>query len=394
VTERLYYTDAYLRDFEAAVVGLADEGRRVYLDRTAFYPTSGGQPFDTGHLGGIEVSDVVDEGDRIAHLVRSPLPAGPITGQINWARRFDHMQQHTGQHLLSAVLAEMFDYPTVAVHFGRESSTVDLEVAALSADQQAAAEQRCNEIIFQNRPVYVRFEGSEEAVELRKPSQRSGTLRIISIRDLDRSACGGTHVRATGEIGAILIRKAERARKGVRVEFVCGGRAVRSARADFATLSRLAGDLSSSAEDLPRLIQAQRQELKEANHARREIQEMLDFCRARELYTSVAADPTGIRRVVVRDTGEPLDVMRGLAQAFASMPLGIFVGAVESPPAVVLAASPDTGVDAAGVLKGLLDTVGGRGGGSATLAQGILPGRAQLDTVIASMCQREAPLGL
>src|SRR5215210_4502213 len=233
--------------------------------------------------------DVVDEGSRIAHLVRSPLPTGPTTGQVDWSRRFDHMQQHTGQHLLSAVLADLFGYRTVAVHFGREGSTADIE-ATLTADQILAAEERCNEIVFENRPVYVRFESSDEALELRKPSERSGTLRIISIRDLDRSACGGTHVRATGEIGAILIRKTERVRKGVRVEFVCGWRAVRGARSDFAVLSGLANDFSATPDDLPRLIQAQRQELKEANYARREVQGVLNLCRARELYTSATAD--------------------------------------------------------------------------------------------------------
>jgi alanyl-tRNA synthetase len=385
MTKRLYYDDAYLREFEATVVEQADQGRRVYLDRTAFYPTSGGQPFDTGRLGGIEVTDVVDESDRIAHLLAQPLPHGPTTGQINWSRRFDHMQQHTGQHILSAVLTDLFGYSTVGVHFGQASSTLDLDTGALSPDQVARAEERANEIVVQNRPVAVSFEAEDEAVGLRKPSGRSGSLRIVTIGDLDRSACGGTHVRATGEIGAILIGKIERVRKAIRLDFVCGRRALHRAQTDFNLLSRLAAEFSSPAEDLPRLIDSQRQELKEANYARRETQALLDLCRARELYAAAAADATGIRRVVLRDSGEPLEALRGLAQAFASMPMGIFVGAVMSPPAVVLAASPDTGVDAAGVLKGLLATVGGRGGGSATVAQGIVPGRAQLETVIASI---------
>jgi alanyl-tRNA synthetase len=385
VTERLYYNDAYLRDFEASVLEQADEGRRVYLDRTAFYPTSGGQPFDTGHLQGVEVTDVVDEGHRIAHVLAAPLPPGPVTGQVDWGRRFDHMQQHTGQHLLSAVLADLFRYPTVGVHFGRDTSTLDIKAGAFTPDQVVRVEERSNDIVFENRPVDVSFESAETAVGLRKPSERSGNIRIVTIRDLDRSACGGTHVRATGEIGPILIRKVERVRKAIRLDFLCGRRAVQQARADFGLLSRLAGELSSTAADLPRLVDAQRQELKDATAARRETQAMLDLYRAREMYAAAAADATGLRRVVLRDGAETLEALRGLAEAFASMPRGIFVGVVAHPPAVVFAASPDSGVDAGGVLKGLLATVGGRGGGSATVAQGIVPGQAQLDAIITSL---------
>jgi alanyl-tRNA synthetase len=385
MTHRLYYTDSYLKDFEASVVERADDGRRIYLDRTAFYPTSGGQPFDTGRLGGIEVTDVVDEGERIAHVLAGPLPTGPAVGHVDWPRRFDHMQQHTGQHLLSAELADLFGYQTIGVHFGQETSTLDLETSKLPQDQVERAEELANEIVVENRPVEVSFEEAGSALGLRKPSDRGGTIRVITIRDIDRSACGGTHVRATGEIGLISILRVERVRKAMRLEFLCGGRAVRRTRADHKLLSQLAAEFSSTAEDLPRLIESQREELKEAQSTRRVMQASLDLCRARELYEAATPDPTGIRRAVVRDSSEPLERLRGLAQAFASLPMAIFVGGVTSPPAVVLAASPDTRVDAAGVLKGLLAAVGGRGGGSAALAQGILPGRPQLETVITSL---------
>ena len=385
MTQRLYYTDSYLKDFDAAVVERADGGRRVYLDRTAFYPTSGGQPFDTGRLGGIEVTDVVDEGERIAHVLSGPLPEGPTVGQVSWPRRFDHMQQHTGQHLLSAVVAELFGYQTTSVHFGQETSTLDLETGKLTQDQVDRAEERSNEIVVENRPVEVMFEEAGSAGGLRKPSDRGGTIRVITIRDIDRSACGGTHVRATGEIGAVLIRKTERVRKGIRLEFLCGGRAVRRARADHELLLQLASEFTCSVQEVPQLVAAQRQELKEANSVRRGIQAALDLCRARELYQGAAPDASGIRKVVVRETDEPLETLRGLAQAYVSMPMAIFVGTTATAPAVVLAASPDAGVDAAGLLKGLLATVGGRGGGSATLAQGIVPGRPQLEAVVASL---------
>lgn len=388
MTHRLYYTDSYLRDFEAAIIERSEDSRRIYLDQTAFYPTSGGQPFDVGLLGGIEVTDVIDEGGRIAHLLAAPLTGGRVRGQIDWARRFDHMQQHTGQHLLSSVLADFVGHSTIGVHFGRESSTLDLDIGALTLDQAAKAEARANEIVVQNRPVEVSFEDAGAATGLRKPAGRGGTLRLVTIHGIDRSACGGTHVRATGEVGPILIRKVERVRKGVRVEFLCGSRAIKRARADYGLLSSLAAAFTASADELPRLITSQREEIKEANATNRELQGKLDYYRARELYAAATPESTGIRRVTVREDGLSADTLRGLAQAFTSLPLAVFVGAVTSPPAVVLATSPDTGIDAANMLKSLLTSVGGRGGGSADLAQGIVPGRAQLQTVVESLGSR------
>ena len=392
MTERLYYTDSYLTDFEAAVVERADNGRRIYLDRTAFYPTSGGQPFDTGLLSGIQVGDEVDEGERIAHLLTAPFPEATVaSGRVDWRRRFDHMQQHTGQHLLSAVLADLFGYPTVGVHFGRESSTLDLEAGSLNQDQLDSAEQRANEIVVENRPVLTSFEDADAAAGLRKASERTGILRIVNILNLDRSACGGTHVRATGEIGAISMGKVERVRKAVRVEFSCGSRAIRRARADRRLLGQLATHFSSAADDLPQLVRSQAEDLRHAHATMREVQNSLDLCRARELYRETTPDSTGIRRVIVRDSGEPVEGLRGLAQAFTAFPMAILVGVVDSPPAIVLAASPDTRVNAAEVLRGLLAEVGGRGGGSAGLAQGVVPGHAQLETVINSFLGEQKP---
>jgi alanyl-tRNA synthetase len=385
VTERLYYADSYLRDFKAAIVELADEGRRVYLDRTAFYPTSGGQPFDTGRLNGLEVTDVVDEGERVAHLLVQPVTGGEAVGQVDWPRRFDHMQQHTGQHLLSAVVSDLYGYATVGVHFGAESSTIDLDGPGLTPDQVGKAEERSSQIVVENRLVEVSFEDSAVVTGLRRQSERTGTVRLVTIRNLDRSACGGTHVRATGEVGPVLIGKVERVRKGIRVEFLCGARSIRRARADHALLSRLAGDFSASTEELPGLISALRGDLKEANAARRDLESKLDAYRARELYFAAPPDTTGIRRVVLLEEHGSLEGLRGVAQAFTTMPRAIFLGAAAKPPGLVLATSADSWVDAAAVLKGLLTSVGGRGGGSSRLAQGTVPGRQQLEQVMASM---------
>ncbi|HKP50519.1 MAG TPA: alanyl-tRNA editing protein [Gemmatimonadales bacterium] len=383
MTQRLYYLDSDLRTFEASVVEQAEEGRRVYLDRTAFYPTSGGQLHDTGRLEGIEVADVVDEGERVAHLLVEPLASGSIVrGELNWPRRLDHMQQHTGQHLLSAVLADLWDYPTSSVHLGELTSTLDLDTPQLTSEQVAQAEERANEVIADNRPVTIAFEDAGSATGLRKPSSRSGAIRIVSIEGLDRSACGGTHVRATGAIGALLVRKVERVRKGVRLEFLCGLRAIRRSRLEFNVLSKLAAELSSSVEELPRVVANQRADVKALSASKRELEADLSRYRAQELYASAQPDPAGIRRATVRLANGGLDELRGLALAFAGFPRAVFIGATESPPSVLLSAAPDSGIDAASVLKQTVSNAGGRGGGSSTMAQGVLPGKAQLEQVL------------
>jgi alanyl-tRNA synthetase len=383
VTQRLYYLDSHLRSFDASVVERAEEGRRVYLDRTAFYPTSGGQLHDTGQLEGIEVADVVDEGERVAHILLEPLASGPtVRGELNWPRRFDHMQQHTGQHLLSAVLADLWDYSTTSVHLGELTSTLDLDTAQLTSEQVAQAEERANEVIAENRPVTIAFEDAGLATGLRKPSSRSGAIRIVSIEGLDRSACGGTHVRATGAIGALLLRKVERVRKGVRLEFLCGLRALRRSRLEFNILANLAAELSSSFEELPRVVANQRADLKALSASKRELEADLSRYRAQELYASAQPDPAGIRRATVRLADGGLDELRGLALAFAGFPRAVFIGATEAPPSVLLSAAPDSGIDAASVLKETVSNVGGRGGGSSTMAQGVLPGKAQLEQVL------------
>jgi alanyl-tRNA synthetase len=270
----------------------------------------------------------------------------------------------------------------VAVHFGKLSSTVDLEGVGLSREQLGQIEDRANQVVVENRPVRVSFEDAREAIGLRKATSREGILRIISIEGLDRSACGGTHVRSTGEIGAILLRKLERVKRGVRVEFVCGGRAVRAASGDYDLLAGLAGDFSAAPAELPALMAAQRDQLKALAASRRELEAEVQGYRARQLYDDAAPDSSGIRRALVREGNASLTELRGLAQAYAAMPGAVFIGAVEAPPSILLAAAPDSGVNAGAVLKGVLDANGGRGGGSASLAQGSLPSREQLEKVL------------
>ncbi|HUQ82452.1 MAG TPA: alanyl-tRNA editing protein [Gemmatimonadaceae bacterium] len=389
MTSRLYYTDAYRTAFDARITELSRDGRRVYLDQSAFYPTSGGQLFDVGSLGGAAVADVIDEDERVAHVLAAPLGevgiGDSVRGEIDWQRRFDHMQQHTGQHLLSAVFADLFGFETASVHFGAERSSLDLDVGAIDAAQLGRAERRANEIVWENRPVSVGFEDSATATGLRKPPPREGMLRIVTIEGLDRSACGGTHVRATGEIGALTLRGTERVRKQTRVEFLCGLRVVRQARADFETLSAIALSMKASIGEAPALIASQGEQLRDVTAARKRLEGELAVFQARELYDGIAPTPGGARVAVVRRDAGSLEELRPLAQAFAALPRAAFVAAIASPATVLIAASDDAGVDAGAVLKPALAAAGGRGGGSPRLAQGTVPSVDALDGVIASV---------
>src|SRR5689334_7706566 len=364
MTSRLYYTDSYVAAFDGRITELSDDRQRVYLDQSAFYPTSGGQPFDVGSLGGVVVADVVDEDDRVAHVLATPLSGHAVgdcvRGEVDWQRRFDHMQQHTGQHLLSAVFGDLFGYDTTSVHFGADRSSLDLDVGSVDALRLGEAERRANEIVWENRPVSVSFEDSATAAGLRKPPPREGTLRIVTIASLDRSACGGTHVRATGEIGAITLRGTERVRKQTRVEFLCGGRVVRQARADFDALSAIALSVKASIAEAPALVAAQNAELREATATLKRLQGELAVHDARSLHDSTAPTAGGLRLAVVRREAGSLEDLRPLAQAFAGLPRSVLVAVIASPPTVLVAASDDAGVDAGGVLKAALVAAGGR----------------------------------
>jgi alanyl-tRNA synthetase len=385
MTERLYYSDAYLRTFQARVVDRSGDGLTVYLDRTAFYPASGGQPFDTGTIAGIPVVEVADEDERIAHRVAAPLPVGDVECAIDWDRRWDHMQQHSGQHLLSAVFHEEFGLRTVSFHLGQESATIDLEGGPVEARTAAAAELRANQIVVENRPVGVTYQDAAEADGLRKASDREGTLRIVSIEALDRSACGGTHVRATGEIGPILLRKLEKVRNSVRVEFLCGQRAVRRARADFDALTRAAQSFSAPLDEVPELVAGLLESSRAGEKVRHKLEVELAGLQGRALYDATAPDAAGLRRVVRRMSAANPEELRAVAQSFTAQGNAVYLAAVERPPSVLLATSAESGWDAGKLLKAAVTQAGGRGGGSARMAQGSVPGPELLDAVVAAL---------
>lgn len=397
-TARLYYDDATLARFSAIVTDVANEGRVVYLDRSAFYPTSGGQPHDLGWLAEVPVVDVVDEDERIAHHLAEPLglPVGAmVVGQIDMGRRIDHMQQHTGQHLLSALLADRYGWPTVSVHFGDVTSTVDVAMDAAASDvsieqlteQLVEIEARVNTLALDNLDVTISYEDAATASGLRKASDREGVLRIVTIDGLDRSACGGTHVSRTAEIGAILLRRAEKTRGHVRIEFVCGHRAVARARADAELLTRTARPLSAAPQDVPALVEQLQQRVVELEREHKRLTLELAKHEASALWTEAPVDGNGIRRIRVAVTSAVKDA-ETLAQQIVAR--GGCMVLVTNPAmgGVLLASAADVACDAGRELRAALQSVGGRGGGSPRLAQGAVPGdhddhrRETLNTVV------------
>jgi alanyl-tRNA synthetase len=375
VTERLYYTDAGCLDFEATVVSCdVIDGRLVaVLDRTAFYPTSGGQPFDTGTLDDVPVVDVIDlEDDRIGHVVPSAIGAGRrVRGQVDAARRFDHMQQHTGQHILSAAFDRLHRARTVGFHLGAEVSTLDLD-KVLSPESMASAEGEANRIVWEDRAVAIRFATADEAasLELRKEPTRTGPLRLIDVDRFDLSACGGTHVARAGAVGVVAIRSWEKFRGGTRLEFLCGGRALREFRTLRDAVTGSQHFLSVSPAELPAAIARAQSDNKDLKKIIKDLQERLAVHEAASLVAR--AEPIGGARVVIAAM-EGLDQagLKSMAAAAASHP-GVAAALVSTsaPALVVIARAADVAVDASAVLKALIGTFGGKGGGRADLAQG------------------------
>lgn len=371
-TPRLYYQDSYASAFDAQVIDRSPDGKRVYLDKTYFYPASGGQPHDTGFLGEQTVLEVVDEGDRIAHLLSSPLTAEVVPAQIDWSRRYDHMQQHTGQHLLSAVFVEMCEASTLSFHMGSEVSTIELGIKELSDLQIDLVESRANEIVREARCVRILFEEADKAGGLRKESARTGTLRIIEIEGVDRSACGGTHVRSTAELGPIQIRNQEKIRGNIRVEFVCGIRALRRSKTDFRILNHLTRESATAPEKLPEYFTALKEQLVKSGKEQAKLVTQMGERDGTHLYDNTAPSNDGVRRAVLQapviDAG-----VRATASAFATRSKAAILVIGKEPPAVLLACSPDCNIHAGARLKDTLGKMGGRGGGSAAFAQGSLP---------------------
>jgi len=387
MTEHLYYHDSFLCEFDAEVlhIGSDSESRpTVILDRTAFYPTSGGQTFDTGWIlpsqtsNKLRVADVMEREDgQILHALDdagSLQKSSRVHGLIDVDRRLDHMQQHSGQHVLSAAFVRLFNLSTVSFHMGVDSCSIDLDTKQLTAAQVEAAEALANDVVMQNRAVSTRFVTRQEAqsLGLRKiPPVERDQLRLIDVRDFDLTACGGTHVSATGQIGCILLRKIEKTRQGWRIEFVCGKRAVATARRDYSVLAESGGLLSSHIWDIPQQVRKLQEEARAARKSGEHLlEELADLYASRLLGET---PETGSRKIIIRTFPDrDLTFIKLLAQKLTRQSAGVIalLGTTSEPPALVFAQSPEQPFDMGGLMKDALARLGGRGGGSRDMAQG------------------------
>jgi alanyl-tRNA synthetase len=376
MTLRLYYNDSYRVAFDAAVISCETREQRfeLVLDQTAFYPTSGGQPFDLGTLGEAIVLDVIDRDDgTIGHVVDRHVSVGAtVHGTIDWPRRFDHMQQHSGQHVLSAAFDRLFDVRTESFHLGASSATIDLG-REVTRPEIATVVAEANRIVWEDRPVGVRFASADEAraMPLRKESVRTGPLRLVEIEDFDLSACGGTHVARTGAIGVIAVASWEKFRGGTRVEFLCGGRALARFGEWRDALAATTQRLSVAPADLAAAVEKLQLESKALQKTIRLQQEQLAGHEAQALVAR--AESSGHRRMLVESLdGWDAAGLKALAtSATAIAPsLAVALFSRTAPPVVVISAGRDARVDAAAVLKTLTARFGGKGGGKPELAQG------------------------
>lgn len=386
MTERLYYHDSHLTEFDARVIDVSGDGAgriAVTLDRTAFYPTGGGQPSDTGTLDGARVVECLDaEAAGVRHIVEGapPVVGARVAGRIDWPRRLDHLQQHTGQHILSQAFARLFDAPTRAFRMLERASEIDLDLNDPSDERIEGAVALANEIIWEDRPVRVRQVSPQEAaaLPLRKDSTREGDLRVVEIEDFDLSPCGGTHAARTGEVGIVAVRSWERARGLTRIEFLAGGRVHADYRRANHTARSVAALFSAGRDDATehaaRLVEENRSLLRRV----RALEEVAAAVEAGELIQNAAsaAVPGDTRARIVTHAFAERDAesLKRLALSIISRPGHIALlgsrDTVGHTARLVFARAADAKGDMNALMREACATLAGRGGGRPDLAQG------------------------
>ena len=384
--DRLYYRDSYLKEFEAEVIERSTMSDRpaVVLNRTAFYPASGGQPNDKGSLNGIRVLDVIEDADRIVHLLEKEVAQTDVRGVIDWKRRFGHMQQHTGQHILSQSFIRIAHAETIGFHMSDEVSNIDLDVASIQEDTLWKAEDHANSIVQQDLPVNVIFtdESGLSRFDLRKDPAKTGEIRIIEIEGFDASACGGTHLRSTGEAGLIKIRKCEKIGSKMRVEFYCGSRALHDYRWKNSLIFKYANQFTVGEKELGDAIERLEEENKSYKKELKDVRERLLVYEAEEMLKK-AEVLKGCSIVRALFEGRDLQEMKILSSLLKKREKVVALLAVRGEGAtLVFSRSDDLKIDIAGVLKRCLDLIGGRGGGRPDSAQGGGPDVAMIEKAL------------
>jgi len=378
LTERLYYSDSHLIEFEAKVIDVTERvsgWAAVILDQTAFYPTGGGQPSDTGTLNSQRVVECIDDGERgVLHVVQGVTPSrgSVVKGRIDWARRLDHIQQHTGQHILSQSFEKLFNAPTKSFRVLDQSSEIDLEINNPTTELIERAVELANNVIWEDRSITIRNVTADEAANLplRKEPARSGDLRLIEIEGFDLSPCGGTHAVRTGEVGVIAVRTWERAKGLTRIEFVAGTRALADYRRANASARAIATLFSTSRDDAPQLAAAMVEDNKELQKRVRVLEDIAAGVEAENLLSENQSEGT---RIIARVfDSRDAESLKKLAHALIGHPNIItLLGSRDRDTArLVFARSADASGDMSELMRQACEMIDGRGGGRPDMAQG------------------------
>jgi alanyl-tRNA synthetase len=378
-TERLYYSDSHLIEFNACVVDLTERvsgWTAVVLDRTAFYPTGGGQPSDTGTINGLRVVECVDDGDRVLHVVQGATPAigAEVSGRVDWSRRLDHMQQHTGQHILSQAFITLFKAPTKSFRVLDQSCEIDVDLDNPSNEVIERAVELANNVIWEDRQITIMSVSAEEAAHLplRKDPGREGELRLIEIAGFDLTPCGGTHAYRTGEVGMIAVRSWERAKGLTRIEFVAGNRALADYRRANQSAREIAALFSTARDDAPALASHMMEENKELHRRVRALEEIAARVEAQELFANAKPAENGVRVVSHIFDGKDAEALKKIAHALIANPqtIALLASRDEGTARLVFARASDATGDMNALMKIACTLLDGRGGGKLDMAQG------------------------
>ena len=377
---RFYYENAMTKQFIATVEKVSkDEENKTYivLNNTAFYPTGGGQPHDTGKIDEFEIVNVEEIDSEIRHYVADDADVSTLTGEvqseINWQRRFDHMQQHAGQHILTAAFVELFDFPTVSFHLGTETVTIDLQTTQVTEEQLLAAERLANDIILENRPIETKWVTAEEAAEypLRKALKVEGPIRLVIIPDFDYNGCGGTHPNSTGQVQAIKILSTEKMKQNIRIHFVCGERVIRTLHTQNAVLTDVAKQLSAKKEEAHNALRKVMVTAKATEKALNDAQEQLLQFEAKEYIAKAELQHS---TVIVKAFNErSIQQLQKLAKFMTEQNENIsvaLIGEFDDKYQIVAARGKSGTSNMKEVMQTILPLIEGKGGGNELLAQG------------------------
>lgn len=394
--QKLYYIDAYKKDFTTKVIKQdynAEGNLYVVLNETAFYPTGGGQPHDTGTLNGIPASNVEEVNGEIRHFIVEQLHTEEVEGKIDWERRFDHMQQHTAQHILSAAFWDHFNIPTIGFHLGKETITIDLETENLHAETVEKAVQIANKIVFENHPIRIEWMNLEEAktLPLRKEPTMTENIRVVIIENFDYNGCGGTHPKHTGEVGPIQVLGWERNKGGIRLTFIAGWRTLKLMGQQQQIMKDVSKQLNSSEADIPAKVSQLLTSQKENEKALQTMNEKLLFAEANELLQQPLEIHGGILISKVF-TNRPMQEIAKLSAIITEQQehaITYFVIENDDKLQCILACGKTVTLDMNTLLKDALPAIEGKGGGNKKSARGggkaVMTGDEFLNQLVSSL---------